>query len=133
MAGRRTKLSDDVITEAAKLIATGNTQTTACAYLGITMQTWINWMKKGEDGVSPYVEFFDAIKKAEAKAKVLCVGRIISAAQQSWQAAAWWLERRYPEEFGRRDNAPPKDDGGLEKVADAIRDLAGAAVKKDEP
>ena len=26
-----------------------------------------------------------------------------SAAPQHWQAAAWWLERSFPDRYGRRD------------------------------
>lgn len=31
------------------------------------------------------------------------VGVIRHAARDTWQAAAWWLERRYPDEWGRKD------------------------------
>jgi hypothetical protein len=35
---------------------------------------------------------------SEARAVVL----ILRAAQTDWRASAWWLERRWPERWGRR-------------------------------
>jgi len=47
--------------------------------------------------------FLAAVKKAEADAIVRHVANIAKAAQDGqWQASAWWLERRYPAEYGRR-------------------------------
>jgi hypothetical protein len=42
----------------------------------------------------------DAYKKAEARAVVQRVRAIRSAGETgTWQAAAWWLERCFPEDF----------------------------------
>ena len=44
------------------------------------------------------------IKKAEAKFIAWNEQQIMSAAKKgNWQAAAWLLERKYPDEFGRRE------------------------------
>lgn len=45
------------------------------------------------------LEFLDAVKKAEEEAVVRNVAIINKAASTSWQAAAWWLERRRPADF----------------------------------
>jgi len=48
-------------------------------------------------------EFSDALKRAMAECEVRDLGRIEKAAGAGvWQAAAWRLERRYPERWGRR-------------------------------
>ena len=48
-----------------------------------------------------YVSFDSAIKEAEAEAIAGRIQCIQKAEDHSWQAAAWWLERRYPQDFGR--------------------------------
>ena len=58
-------------------------------------------MTKCRKGV--YFEFFEAIKKAEAQAEARNVAVIQTAARDSWQAAAWWLERKYPQEWGKKE------------------------------
>lgn len=51
----------------------------------------------------PYVEFAEAVEKARAEAVVFNLALIRQAAQGgSWQAAAWYLERTRPEQYGRR-------------------------------
>ena len=51
-------------------------------------------------------EFSEAIKKAERekyqKAKEVATMAIFRAMETHWQAAAWYLERKYPEEFARK-------------------------------
>lgn len=49
-------------------------------------------------------DFQERIKKAEAEAISRNVGVIQVAAQTTWTASAWWLERRYARDFGRKDN-----------------------------
>lgn len=61
-------------------------------------------MKRGESSQKgTYFEFFESVKKAEAQAVARNVAVIQSAAKDSWQAAAWWLERKYPQEWGKKD------------------------------
>src|SRR5215204_2993632 len=69
----------------------------ACSYAGIDHGTFLNWRER-------YSEFSAAIKEAEGIAVVGWLAKIEKAASDgNWQAAAWKLERRYPEDFGRRD------------------------------
>jgi len=75
----------------------GNTRTASAAYAGIHKDTFYAWMQA--DSV-----FSDAVSKAEADAEVRHVANIAKAAGEgSWQASAWWLERRRYEEWKRRD------------------------------
>ena len=67
-------------------------------------QTYYNWIEKGKKGDKRYVDIVDAIKTAEASFKKHHVGNIGMAADNGvWQASAWLLERKYPEEYGRRE------------------------------
>ena len=65
-----------------------------------------NWLKiaQGPDAPPEYVEFFEALEKAEADAEVFDIALIRQAAQGgSWQAAAWIRERKAPDRWGRKD------------------------------
>jgi hypothetical protein len=48
-------------------------------------------------------EFSEAIKKAETDCKSRNIGIIQSAAIRTWQAAAWFLERRYHDEYALKN------------------------------
>lgn len=100
---RPTKLTPEIQAKIIKALSAGNYFDAACAYAGITPTTGYNWMARGrkaKDGI--YFEFFHAIQKASADAEIENVALIKVAARESWQAAAWWLERRYPSKWGRR-------------------------------
>src|SRR5262245_8584979 len=48
--------------------------------------------------------FATAVENAEADAKGTYEAKIAQAADAgTWQAAAWWLERRHPDQYSRRD------------------------------
>ena len=103
MLKKRPKLTKKL----AALIQTGNYASTACASVGVSESAYYDWLAKGdrdnEQGVeSVYVEFSEAIKSAEADAEMEAVTAIRSAFTNSWQAAMTYLERRYPDRWGRR-------------------------------
>lgn len=70
-------------------------------------------MSKGEKGNSGiFSEFSEAVKKAASEAEVRNVLTIRDASAKTWQAAAWWLERRYPEKWGKQpriDDEPQEE------------------------
>jgi hypothetical protein len=48
--------------------------------------------------------FRNSVTRAEAEAEIACTGTIKKAAQDGeWHAALAWLERRRPEDWGRKD------------------------------
>ena len=66
-----------------------------------------------------FPQFSQSIKKADAEAEMAMIDVIRTAAENgTWQAAAWWLERRHPESWRRRSSVtvldahqgPPTDD-----------------------
>jgi len=103
--GRPTKFTPDVRARIISAIRNGNTYDAAANYGGVTYSIYREWMKRGEDeGVGDFFDFFEAVKKAEAEAEVESVALIRRSAKEGqWQAAAWFLERRKPSEWGRRD------------------------------
>ena len=51
-----------------------------------------------------YSDFRDAVEKARAEAEAQKLKAIhIAATDGTWQAAAWWLERSFPDRWGRRE------------------------------
>lgn len=94
-----------MIKEAYKLVAAGNYDKDVYPILGIDKSTWYRWLSEGETAKSGLKkEFYDTVKKAEKEAIARNVALIQRAAQEgNWQAAAWWLERKYFEDWGRKD------------------------------
>jgi hypothetical protein len=61
-------------------------------------------MREGEKAKSgKKKEFVERIREAEGRAVIGWLAKIEKAATDgNWQAAAWKLERRYPENYGRQ-------------------------------
>ena len=103
MAGRKTKLTEKLTEDIVKRIRAGNYIKVACLAVGISHTAYFDWIKKGEEGISPYSEFLYSVKKAEAEAHVNYVAIIASQAPAQWQATAWWLERKFPDKWAKRE------------------------------
>jgi hypothetical protein len=100
---RTTILSEVIQNAMVEAIEAGNYASTAAESVGIGRSTHYEWMSKGEEGIEPYAGYTDAIKKAEANAQMQALSVVKNAMADNWQAAAWYLERKFPELFGRRD------------------------------
>jgi len=97
MAGRKTKLTPERQKIITDVIAAGNYARTAVAMAGISEETYYQWLKKNP-------EFAEAVRKAESQAEAVRVARIARAGQEgNWTADAWWLERRFPDKWSRRE------------------------------
>jgi hypothetical protein len=85
--------------------------------LEIDRQTFYNWYNRGEaeakrldkagedtphERAELYLDFFNAVKKGADDGEMAAAARIHAASQTAWQAAAWLLERRFPEKWGAR-------------------------------
>lgn len=100
---RPTKLTPETQEKITDAVSIGATYELAAKYAGVTYETFNNWMKAGAEAKSGQLfEFFHAVKKAEGAAAVGWLAVIEKAATETWQAAAWKLERRYPREYGRQ-------------------------------
>jgi hypothetical protein len=79
----------------------GNTRSAAASYVEIGRATFYRWL---EDET-----FRDTVERAEAEAESRFLAQIAKAAADgTWTAAAWWLERRRPEAYARRDRTESK-------------------------
>lgn len=114
--GRPTILTPELQKQIADVIRAGNYMETAASFAGISKNTLYDWMKRGarerrrvEDTgrkalkrEEPYLQFSDAIEKALAESEIRDVMRISEASKTDWKAAAWRLERKSPEKFGKK-------------------------------
>lgn len=103
---RPTKLTAILQKDIVDLLLAGNFVETVCDYVGISRETFYDWLKRGERGHKKdidggYVEFSDTIKKAIAQVEILTIADL-RVGPQNWQAKAWWLERRHPDKWGNR-------------------------------
>lgn len=96
--------NEELVQALCDSIATGMYVNLACQSVGIGTSTLSIWKQKGQQGIKPYDEVWRRIQIAEAKAIERRIKRIEEAGENgSWQADAWYLERRYPHLFGKRD------------------------------
>lgn len=115
---RPTLLTPDRVRRITELVAAGNDQETAALAAGISKSTHFAWMARGrieadrlaanprlkvKASEAPFVEYLEAVQKARAEAEARLVLLVAKAAQEpkTWQAAAWLLERRDPQRWGR--------------------------------
>ena len=100
--GRRPKLTREAVESALKLKKGGANNKDIAAALGVCPQTFYRWI--GEPKTDLQRELRDGLKKAEADYKnALQLIIMRDAKERDWKAAAWLLERKYPDEFSRRD------------------------------
>ncbi len=105
--GRRCKLTPELQDRIVELIRAGNYIETVCQAVGIGKTTFYRWLERGRNSKTKkgkFWEFWNAIKKAESEAEAFYLDQIRKAAVEGrWQAAAWYLERKYPDRWGRKD------------------------------
>lgn len=98
--GRPSKLTPEITERFLTAIKLGATYELACKYAGITYQTLLNWREREE---AAFLQFFEDVTRAEGQAVVQWLAVLEKHKDATGQWAAWKLERRYPETFGRRD------------------------------
>ncbi len=133
--GRPTKMTADRVARLQEALRGGHTRVTAAALAGIGTSTLYAWMAAANrpDAAPEFVEFLDAIKTAEVEAEDALLAIIRDAAAKQWQAAAWILERRHPDNWGRRFKAdvsvapPPPREAGVTTIEHEMAEAGRAA------
>ena len=108
-----------------EVIRQGNFRNHAAQSVGISDQTIRSWMRWGEkDGAKePYKSFAREGIEAEGEAIAACAGSIHTAALTDWKAAAWFLARKAPNEWGDKARKGVKEQ--LESILSAVEDVLG--------
>lgn len=107
--GRPTILSKDLVDSIAEVVRAGAFYEEAALTVGIGRSTLYKWREEGEadieHGKATLAAYFvDALTRASAEAEQAAAQAILSARYTDWRAAAWYLERRNPGRWGRRDH-----------------------------
>ena len=141
----KTKLAPELQEKILLHLRLGAYVETAAACAGIHKDTFYEWMKKGARGQQPYVAFAEAVTRAVAESESRDLATVLKASVKYWQAAAWRLERRFPEKYGRFDRVKVEGkvehEGGASLVAKLAKLIDGGAEpkkrgrppKKDDP
>ena len=100
--GPKDKCTAEVVRKAVKLKKGGAPNKSIAAALGIHEATFYRWTNTPK--TESQRELSESLKRAEADYDNALLGIIAKAAQErDWKAAAWLLERRYPELYARPD------------------------------
>jgi len=137
--GRPSKFDAEKAARIVDLIRGGNYAETAAASAGISKVTFYNWKREGarerdkrqnprykpNPKMSGFVEFLNGVEKAEAECEVRGITRIQLVAREEWTAMAWYLERKFPARWGRRNRAevPTSEDGAAQEIT--LQDILG--------
>jgi hypothetical protein len=102
--GRPRKDPADYLPRLCLALELGSWRWLACKFAGVSYSTFRTWMVAGEaaDADAAMQAFVRRIHQAEATAAVRDLARIHEAAAHDWRAAAWLLERRFPESYGKQ-------------------------------
>ena len=93
---RPTKYTPETAKKIIDAVRLGATYELACNYANISLDTLSRWRKRSAD-------FADNLREAEGMGAIGWLAKIEKAAQDGdWKAAAWKLERRYPDVYGRQ-------------------------------
>lgn len=119
--GRKSKLTVEVVDKICQAVKLGASLSLAARYAGICDTSLHRYLALGAEGgrgerAKMAAKLVARLRQAEGDGGVGLLAKIQkSATNGDWRAGAWILERRYPEDYGRRvdnrhggiDGAPP--------------------------
>jgi hypothetical protein len=106
MAGRKSKLTEELTEVICENIELGLSYNLTCQAAGISFQVFNDWMKAGAAGKEKrFCDFYDKVRASEATCAKKCLERIRAAAERGSLAGDMWLlERRFFADYGRKDH-----------------------------
>jgi len=122
--GRKTILTPPLQRKICALLERGHTVSAVCAATSIGERTFYEWREK-------HPQFSQATTCAIGKSKIALVNKLRHS--DDWRAAAFLLERRWPNEFGRCDirmlpKEPEAEETKKINVAFILPDLKGKTL-----
>lgn len=146
---KRSRLDDDTIQLCYQLAAEGQYDVVIYNSLGVRTGTWYRWMSEGEkifedenydpDGFSKEMQRLMAdlyfyVRKGQAEAEQKAVALIQKSAHGDWKAAAWYLERKYRDRWGRStaDDPSSHTNGKLDEFVEALKGATEMSASEKE-
>lgn len=130
------KLTVQLIETIAQAIRVGAYVETAVALAGVSKDSFYRWLRQAESDNSTLltVKLSDAVKKALAESEKRDLDVIDKAAQEGeWTAAAWRLERKFPNKWGRQSKVQLEHtgmDGGPIEIQSMTEDEMETRIEK---
>lgn len=105
-----TKLDADTVRVVTRMLRRGHTKTSAAQAIGVSRQTFYNWINLGKRNIDSdgeldgYGAFYICVSQAEVQSKDAYVQTLRQAAiEGDTDAAKWMLERQNPGEYSKRE------------------------------
>ncbi len=98
-------LTEEVQAKIVGFLRLGTHFTTACFASGIqptSVTYWIKLVESGAEHAQVYADFCNRIKEATAMSEVQGLATL-KQGEQGWQAQAWFLERRFPKRWAKKE------------------------------
>ena len=154
--GRPTKFTPETRKKILWALRLGNYRKASAEYAGISERTLCDWLSRGAEAEPGYADFCSDVLEAEQVAEIRALGVIQQAANRDWKAAAWFLERKFPQRYCTRaavflakrldvDDPDDLDALGDEELDDEVLRLLGevahslprqklkAAIAREDP
>jgi len=128
--GRPSKLNRELAEKIIGNMRSGCSLSTATQAAGISITTWKNWEREAEVAAmlaqrgeslttrqKDLLDLFGRAHEARTQVEVQSLAQIRAAGQRDWRAAAWFVERRNPRDWGPpavRAELTGKDGGPIE-------------------
>lgn len=137
-------LTDEVQALIVANLLTGLPRTRAAALAGVQPDTFLSWMRAAmRDDAAPELRAFAlAVEKAEAEHQRSILSPVNEVLALQPKLAIQFLGRRYPQDWGRRDNVTPaqtsenrdEETGNLrQKLLDRLERLLGMGTVDEAP
>lgn len=102
---KKCKINPEMIENLRDCIKIGMSYSATSAALNISEDTFYSYMRKGKEGLAPYASFYGTVREAEAELMKDCLTRLRKVADTgNMESIKFILERRFPAEWGKRDN-----------------------------
>lgn len=120
MAKKKADITELKIKAICRAITLGASVKVAASTAGVDPKTLYNWRQRGKNATSGL--FADLVKRMAAAENQFIVNNLDNLARHSnlaWQASAWLLERRHPEQFAKASERRELED--LRRELELIR------------
>lgn len=101
----KSKLTPELQAEVIQLLEEGFSDKMMCEAVGIVQSTFYHWLQQGEEATrGKFQVFLESVKRARGNVYRISLEKIRREADNTWQCAAWYLERRHRSEFGKHEH-----------------------------